>query len=108
MANYTVVSFDISTKTNPKGFDYIELSLDLLNSSNNSKKVTYELHDDTRHTLNAINTVLHNSLNLAISNHIKIEISEFLERMYIFIKLPVLQSDRKIKKEQYQYTAHKI
>ncbi|MDE9455804.1 hypothetical protein [Xenorhabdus bovienii] len=108
MADYTVVSFDISIKTNPKGFDYIELSLDLLNASNNSKKVTYELHDDIRHTLDAINIVLHGGLKLAVSNHIKIGISEFLERMYIFIKLPVIQSNGKITKEQYQYTAHKI
>lgn len=108
MANYSVANYAVARKTSEKGFDYIELELDLLNSSGNPKKVTYTLHEDTRHTLIAIENTLNNGLSLAKSQSTSIEIGEFLERAYIFVKLPVIQSDGKIKKEQNQYTAHKI
>ncbi|HGN0242434.1 TPA: hypothetical protein ACKRJR_002036 [Proteus mirabilis] len=108
MAQFTVVSFNVAVLSNPEGYNYIELSLDLLNSSNNPKKVGYTLNDDTRHTLNQMFQDLNNGLTLAQNEGIKIEISEYLERMYIFIKLPFRQENGKIVKEQFQYTAHKI
>ncbi|EJD6039043.1 hypothetical protein [Morganella morganii] len=108
MAKYSVVNYVVTRRPSENGFDYIELKLDLLNSSGNPKKITYTLHEDTRHTLIDIENTLNNGLSLAKSQSISIEISEFLERAYIFVKLPVTQSDGKIKKEQNQYTAHKI
>ncbi|MEX9224265.1 hypothetical protein AB7W58_06055 [Providencia rettgeri] len=108
MAKYSVVNYAVTRKTSENGFDYIELELDLLNSSRNPKKVAYTLHEDTRHTLVAIEDTLNDGLSIAKSEHITIEISEYLERMYIFVKLPVTQNNGQVKKEQYQYTAHKI
>ncbi|HAT1514645.1 TPA: hypothetical protein I8W54_003013 [Morganella morganii] len=108
MALYTVVSFNVTVVKNTKGHDHIELSLDLLNSSGNPKKVAYRLNDDTRHSLPQMVQDLNDGLNLAVSRSIKIEIGEYLERMYIFIKLPFLESNGKIVKKQLQYTAHKL
>ncbi|MDL9985956.1 hypothetical protein [Providencia rettgeri] len=108
MAKYSVVNYVVTRKPSGNGFDYIELRLNLLNSSGNPKSVAYTLHEDTRHTLVAIENTLNNGLHLAQSESISIEIGEFLERAYIFVTLPVIQGDGKIKKEQNQYTAHKI
>lgn len=110
MAKYSVVNYTVIRKTdeNNNDIDYIELKLDLLNSSRNPKKVTYILHKDIRHTLVAIEIQLKDGLNIAKSEGITIEISEYLVRMYIFIKLPFRQKNGKIEKKQFQYTAHKI
>lgn len=106
MAKYNVSSFQLRVLTNPKGFNYIELSLNLINSSQNPYSVTYNLHDDTRHTLAQMQQDLSSGLSLAQTNNISIELSYQKDRMYIFIKLPVLQPNGTVKKELFQYTAN--
>lgn len=107
MAKYSVSDFNLTKKTKPNTFDYIELKLELLNSSGNPKKITYTLHGDENYKLHNIESIIKNGLQIAMDNMIKIEISEFLERDYMTLILPEFNNG-KIVKKPHRYTAHKI
>lgn len=107
MAKYTVSKFNLTKKTKPNTFDYIELKLELFNSSGNPKSITYTLHGDENYKLHNIESIIQNGLQVAIDNKIKIEISEYLERNYMTLTLPEFNNG-KIVKKSHRYTAHKI
>lgn len=92
------IEIDVVTENHPSGnLDVIHFKL--VTFANKIK--TYRISADTRHPdLGRIHQHLLNVRNEINNNFAKMEISEYLERMYIFVKCTGF--------EQVQYTANKI
>jgi len=89
MAKYKVNNYSIAVKDNGNGYLNIYLEASLLNSSSNVTQRLYRISDDVRHPdLTQIYNHLDSGFRYAMQNSLNVEISEFSERMYLFIKTP--------------------
>ncbi|MCQ4095004.1 hypothetical protein NOM73_06290 [Erwinia persicina] len=104
MADYKVKAFLVQRKMINEGkTEAIILTASLINSAGNPKEISYWLTDDTRATLEQIETILNAGFGYAKANSAKVGISEFLERTYIFFTLPSATG-----KTNHQFTGDKF
>lgn len=99
MAKHYVIDFSLERIIDEKNVErlIVEIKTEI------RKKFKYELTPDTRQpTIDFMENNLRNGLTFAKENSIKIDISEYLERMYIFIDLPNVDTLAS------QYTARKV
>lgn len=104
MAKYKVEQYAHVIKDNGKGYDNLYLSLTLQNSAGNPANREYRIAPDTRWPdLAALTNTIITGLDLAQQTGALIELSDFEERMYLFLVLPSTAG-----KENIQVTAEKI
>lgn len=104
MAKYKVVKFAHVIKDNGKGYDNLYLSLTLQNSAGNPANREYRITPDTRWPdLAALTKTIIAGLALAQQTGAWIELSDFEERVYLFLVLPSTAG-----KENIQVTAEKL
>ena len=85
MARHSVKDFTISRYKNENGFENVIVEI----KTEIAKKFKYALSEDTRQpSLEWIETLLKTGLTYARDNSSKIDISEYLERNYVFIEFP--------------------
>ena len=85
MARHSVKDFTISRYKNENGFENVVVEIE----TEITKKFKYALSADTRQpSLEWIETLLKTGLTYVRDNSSKIDISEYLERDYVFIKFP--------------------
>ncbi len=99
MAKHNVIDFSLERITDERGVQrlIVEIKTEI------KKKFKYELTPDMRQpTIDFMENNLRNGLAFAKENFKKIDISEYLERMYVFIDLP------NVEKSSSQYTARKV
>lgn len=89
MARYKVLNYRLTTRDNGNGFNNLYLDIALQNAASNQSQRQYRIASDTRHPdLYQIASHLNNGFQHAMLNQLSVEISEFKERMYLFIKTP--------------------
>ena len=104
MAKYKVEKYAHVIKDNGKGYDNLYLSLTLRNSAGNPASREYRIAPDTRWPdLEALIKTINTGLALAQQTGAWIELSDFEERMYLFLVLPSTAG-----KERIQVTAEKL
>ncbi|WP_163000752.1 hypothetical protein [Pseudomonas viridiflava] len=104
MAKYKVEQFAQVIKDNGKGYDNLYLSLTLQNSAGNPASREYRIAPDTRWPdLAALTNTIVAGLALAQQTGAWIELSDFEERVYLFLVLPSNAG-----KENIQVTAEKL
>lgn len=104
MAKYKVVHFDHVMKDNGKGYNNLYLSLTLQNSAGNPANRKYRIAPDTRWSdLGVLANTIIAGLGLAQQTSSWIELSDFQERMYLFLVLPSTAG-----KQNIQVTAEKL
>lgn len=85
MAKHYVKDFTIYREKNCNGIEHVVVEI----KTEIAKKYKYALSEDTRQpSLEWIETLLTRGLSYAKENSAKIDISEFLERYYVFIEFP--------------------
>lgn len=104
MAKYKVVNFTYEIKDNGKGYANLYLSLWLQNENGNPAYREYRIAPDTRWPdVEQLTNLIVAGLTFAQSTGAWIELSDYEERMYLFLVLPTNTG-----KENYQVTAEKI
>lgn len=97
MAKYKVDQFSSSIKDNGKGFDNLFVLVELLNQSGNPVTREYRIWSDVRFPdLNQLAGLLSHGFNKAKADSLSVEISEFAERMYLFLTLPEVNNGDQI------------
>lgn len=104
MAKYKVLEFNQMIKDNGKGYDNLFLSITLQNSAGNTAKWEYRISPDTRWPdLARLTSTIATGLAFSQQTGALIELSDFKERMYLFLVLPSPAG-----KESIQVTAEKM
>ncbi|MFJ5350424.1 hypothetical protein [Pectobacterium parvum] len=89
MAKYKVLGYNLAIRDNGNGYPNLYLDTSLQNSASNVSQRQYRIASDTRHPdIMQIHNHLSSGFQSAMQNGLSVEISEFKERMYLFIKTP--------------------
>ncbi|HHH9275082.1 TPA: hypothetical protein ACP31Q_003823 [Pseudomonas aeruginosa] len=97
MAKYKVEQFSRILKDNGKGYPNLFIFCKLLNENGNPSIREYRIAPDVRHPdLNILVEAITTGFNQAIESGAWVEISEYEERMYIFLTLPTATGKEQI------------
>tara|TARA_R110001592_G_scaffold47952_5_gene151529 strand:+ start:3589 stop:3903 length:315 start_codon:yes stop_codon:yes gene_type:complete len=89
MAKYKVKDYQSSIKPNSAGAENIYIECVFVNSGGNDKRVTYRVWNDERHPdLLALKNLLDKGFTGAKLNRSKIELTEYLQRLYLHLTFP--------------------
>ncbi len=90
MAKYKVEQFSHKIKDNGNGYGNLFILCKLINASGNSATREYRICNDTVHPdLDYLTSIITNGFNKAKDEGLKIELSEFKERTYLSLTLPI-------------------
>lgn len=98
MAKYKVRSFSILVKDNGGGYDNLYLSCELVNSAGNPLVRKYRIwSDENIKDLGLIEELIEQGLDKAKDDSSSIELTEYLERNYIFLTMPGVNEGQQLK-----------
>ncbi len=104
MAKYKVDQFSSQIKSNERGASNIYLLCKLENSAGNSKVREYRVAPDVRHPdLSSLEEMISSGFNQAKATRTPVEITEYKERLYLFLTLPGVNDG-----EQFQVTGERL
>ncbi|GFM85877.1 hypothetical protein PSCICO_12760 [Pseudomonas cichorii] len=89
MAKYRVEQFSSAIKNNGRGYENLFILCKLVNSVGNPALREYRIAPDERHAnLNELSQLITLGFNQAKATGKSVEISEFKERMYLYLTMP--------------------
>jgi len=97
MANYKVQQYSSSIKKNENGYPNLFIECKLLNKSGNPTFRSYRIWSDERHPdINSLSQLLELGFNNAKSSGKSVVLSDYAERMYLFLTLPDVNGGQEI------------
>jgi len=97
MAKYKVEQFSSTIKDNGRGRDNLFILCKLINSANNATSREYRISPDERFpNLQELAGLITLGFNQAKANGKSVEISEFKERVYLFLTMPDVNGGQQI------------
>lgn len=95
---YNVLSFEHEIRDNGKGCDNLFIACTLKNPAGNSSARKYRIWNDTNWPdLNGLTSIIVKGMTRARDGHLRIGLSEYAERSYLFLDLPADDDIQQIK-----------
>ncbi|MFB4250914.1 hypothetical protein [Pseudomonas idahonensis] len=97
MAKYKVEQFSSTIKDNERGCDNLFIHCKLINSAGNAKSREYRISPDERFpNLHELAVLITLGFNQAKVSGTSVEITEYKERMYLFLTMPGVNNGQQI------------